>query len=503
MRGKISGQLRVYRSRAGSQKIFPSPRFSSYKCSNGTQKIRDNKLNESGGSEDFREAKQVEAPGTIGAAGKRRWLYPDRRTGPRGNRRKLTAICLILFYFVAPWINIGDRPLLRLDVQGQFASIFGFILKMNEYNLVFFFVASLGLLLFLVTSIRGRIWCGYACPQTVFVEWVIRPIEEWIEGPALKRRKRDSEPMDFQLFIRKAFKQVIFFAVGCLVANSFLGFFVDPRLIIHWIASPPTQHPTAFAFVLFLSGAMYFDLGWFREQFCSFLCPYARFQSVLLDNSSPTVAYDAKRGDPRGKKAGSGDCIDCGLCVRVCPTGIDIRDGLQLECIQCERCVDACDSIMENLKRPKGLILIASQADLAGAVTIPFYRRPRVLLYSFLIIFLTATGAFKMLSRETVAMTFLRQPGSAFARMDDGRISNIFSLRAVNHANKAESINLTIVNNLPGIQIICPGCTDLVEPLGDRVSPVIVIFSDSYRANSVAVKAANSETVYDLPLIRP
>jgi cytochrome c oxidase accessory protein FixG len=309
--------------------------------------------------------------------------------------------------------------------------------------------------------------------------------------------------MDLQLFVRKAFKQTLFFAVACLVANSFLGFFVDPRLVVHWVLSPPSAHPFAFAFVMFLAAVMYFDLAWFREQFCSFLCPYARFQSVLLDNSSPTVAYDLKRGEPRGKKAGSGDCIDCGLCVRVCPTGIDIRHGLQLECIQCERCVDACDSIMTNLKRPKGLIRIASQADFAGATIIPIYKRPRVILYVSLIFLITAAGAYKMVARDTVAMTFLRQPGSAFARMDDGRISNIFNLRAVNHANQPELITLSIVNNIQGIEVICPGCTDLVEPLGERVSPVIVLFSDAYKESSVAIKSAAGDVIYELPLIRP
>ncbi len=460
-------------------------------------------MDEANRPDDFRDAKQVEAPATIGESGRRRWIYPDRRPGPRATRRKWIAVALILFYFIVPWINLGDRPLLRLDVQGQYASLFGFILKMSEYNLVFFFVASLGLLLFLVTSLRGRIWCGYACPQTVFVEWVIRPIEELLEGPANKRRKRDGAPMDANLFLRKLIKQLLFVGVAFVVANAFLGFFVDPRLLVHWVVSPPSQHPTAFAVVMGLTAVMYFDLGWFREQFCSFLCPYARFQSVLLDNSSPTVNYNVKRGEPRGKKAGSGDCIDCELCVRVCPTGIDIRHGLQLECIQCERCVDACDSIMTNLKRPMGLISITSQSDLAAATPIPVYKRPRVILYSSLIALILAVGIFKMATRDTVAVTFLRQAGSPFARLDDGRISNLFNMRASNRTNEAQTIDLKVVGDATGIELMCPGCLKPIDPFAERVAPLIVLISEGYKGTNLKLKSSVSDVEYSLPLIRP
>ncbi len=455
-------------------------------------------------SQDYLKDKQVEAPSTIGQDGKRRWLYPDRRPGPRAKRRMWIAIGLILFYFFVPWIEIGGRPLLRIDVLNQVAYIFGIVLNMTEYTFVFFIFATLALVLFLVTTLRGRIWCGYACPQTVFVEWVIRSIEEYIEGNAMKRRAEDQKPMTVRRFGKKLIKHLSFLGVAALVANAFLGFFVDPKLIIKWVISPPAQHPTAFAFVMFLTAIMYFDLGWFREQFCTFLCPYARFQAVMLDRSSPTVNYDIKRGEPRGRGKEKGDCIDCGLCVRVCPTGIDIRNGLQLECIACERCVDACEMVMTNLKRPKGLIRITSLLELEGLTVATIWRRPRVWIYTLIILAVISIGTYYVRSRDNVSLTLLRQAaGAVYSHMPDGRLSNTFNIRASNNTDQTLTMKLTIIEPKEGVELICPRCEIPIEPRKENLSPLVVMFSAGNRLHEVKIKSDNGDTIYTLPLLHP
>lgn len=452
--------------------------------------------------EDFHHDKQVGAPTTIGAAGKRLLLYPDRRDGPRVARRRRLAIVLILVYFAVPWITIAGNPLFRIDVLKQNAHIFGLYLSISEYNFVFFILAGLGLLLFLVTTLKGRIWCGYACPQTVFVEWIIRPIEEWLEGPALKRRKADQGPWTLERVSRKAAKHLCFAVIAALVANAWLGYFVDPRTIMTWMTSPPTEHPTAFGVVVLIMVLFYFDLGWFREQFCTFLCPYARFQSVLLDNSSPTVYYDSQRGEPRGKTAGSGDCIDCGLCVRVCPTGIDIRNGLQLECIQCERCVDACNSIMTNIKRPQDLIRIDSPAAAAGSKT-PWWRRPRVIVYSLFIAVVAAVASYRILSRESLSLTVLRQPGAAYSALPDGRLSNMFNIRAINHTAAELPLRLSLKNPPAGVSFICPQCQTPVPPFGQLLSPFLVVFPPGANIGVVTIANETSGKQHEVAIISP
>jgi cytochrome c oxidase accessory protein FixG len=453
--------------------------------------------------ETYLQDKQVGAPSTIGEDGKRKWLYPDRRLGPRASKRKLAARALIFFYFLAPWLSIAGRPFVRVDVLNQSASILGLYLPMSEYNYIFFLLAPLALSLFLVTAIRGRIWCGYACPQTVFVDWVIRPLEELIEGPALQRRKNDEAPMSLKKGLKKVLKHGLFLVVSILVANAFLGFFIDPHLVLKWMVSPPSQHPTAFAFVVGITLLMYFDLAWFREQFCSFLCPYARFQSVMLDNDTPSVTYDPKRGEPRGKGKDKGDCINCGLCVRVCPTGIDIRHGLQLECIQCERCIDACDSIMTNIKRPIGLIDIKSQNTLNSGVKLPFYKRGRIVVYTVAIILVLALGALTINDRETVSLTILRQRGTAYSKLDDGRISNIFNIRATNHSDHKIAFQIKLVEPIDGVSILCPRCGLKLEPYKEEQLPLLIIFKAGSNLKKVKVKFVGGNEVHSLPIIMP
>jgi polyferredoxin len=215
------------------------------------------------------------------------------------------------------------------------------------------------------------------------------------------------------------------------------------------------------------------------------------------------VTYDKGRGEPRGKQVGSGDCIDCGLCTRVCPTGIDIRNGLQLECIQCMRCVDACDSIMANLKRPIGLIKVISQSDLRGQERVAFYRRPRVLLYMGLLTIIIVGGALRAYTRDPIAVTFLRQTGSPYGKLDDGRISNLFNMRAINHEGTEGLIKIEVADSSPGVEVLCPGCAEPIAPFGEKVSPVIIILGKEFTGQNVRLRVVGGTAVQELPIIRP
>lgn len=428
---------------------------------------------------DLRTGDPLAAPATVTQEGKRIWLYPERRSGKSAQARLSLAIVLIGFYLVAPYVTVAGEPMLRLDVLAGRASILGHSFRYTDGALVFFVLALLALALFLVTALRGRVWCGWACPQTVFIDWVVRPLEELIEGDSHARRRRDLEPWTWNRFWRKTAKTALIFLLAVVVANTFLAYFIPYRTLLHWITSSPAEHPVAFTLMSLVGVLFFFDLAWFREQFCVFLCPYARFQSILVDWFSPVVGYDTKRGEPRGKPPGKGDCIDCGLCVRVCPTGIDIRRGLQLECIACERCVDACDSIMDQIDKPHGLIRVASQAELSGDTRKRFLR-PRVVLYtSFLVILLS--GFVFVLSRRTgVSLSLVRAPGQAFTRLAvDGateKFSNIFQVFVENNSPTDVPLAFNIVAPT-GAQLVCGGCQENLPAFESRRLNLVIVFA--------------------------
>ncbi len=435
---------------------------------------------------------------TMNSSGKRRWLYPDRRSGAHASRRRNLAVILIIFYLIAPWLRWNGIPLLRLDVIEKKAFILGQIFQVNDATLIAPGMAAMALLLFFATSIKGRIWCAYGCPQTVFVEWIIRPIEELTEGSAHHRRSMDAGPQTLELRLRKGLKHILFLAVSALVANTFISFFVGPDRVAHWTIRPPTEHPMPFFVMTFVMLAFYADLAWFREQFCAFLCPYARFQSVMIDQHTPTVAYDAQRGDPKGqdKKVSLerkfGDCIDCQLCVRVCPTGIDIRDGLQLECIMCARCIDACDMVMTNLGRPKELIKIASQNELAGHKKTAIWQRPKTMAYAATLLLMTSAGAIRILGRDDLALTIIRAPGPVYTHMPDGRLGNMFVVRATNNTSSPIKLDLEIVSP-KGAEILCAQCGTDVGAANVLRATAIVMFDKSLANKEIVIREKSTD----------
>jgi cytochrome c oxidase accessory protein FixG len=272
---------------------------------------------------------------------------------------------------------------------------------------------------------------------------------------------------------------------------------------------PPSEHPGPFFVMTFIMLAFYADLAWFREQFCAFLCPYARFQSVMMDQDTPTVSYDANRGEPRGavkKKAESassqGDCIDCQLCVRVCPTGIDIRNGLQLECIRCARCIDACNMVMTNLQRPPHLIKIASHNELAGEARIPFYRRPKALAYAVALTLLIAVGGIRIFARDSVALNITRAPGPAYTQMPDGRLGNTFLIRFTNNTASDVKLDLEILSP-QGAQILCAQCQSNVKASEEQRVSAIIAFDPKNANQKLIIRNKSSDTTGESMLLGP
>jgi cytochrome c oxidase accessory protein FixG len=308
-------------------------------------------------------------------------------------------------------------------------------------------MVSLFLTIFFLTALFGRVWCGWACPQTVYMEFLYRPIERLFDGTPGRAIKNKFQGTP----VAKGLKYVVFFVCSCYLAHTFLAYFVGVEQLRHWVTQSPLSHPGPFMVMAIVTGLMMFDFVFFREQTCLVACPYGRFQSVMLDRQSLIVSYDEERGEPRGKKRdvglkvvgakSAGDCVDCKLCVTTCPTGIDIRNGLQLECISCTQCIDACDAVMTKLGRPTGLIRYTSQAALAHEK--PRVVRPRVIVYPTIIAGLVTALLIVFLGRAAADVSLVRGRGAPFVQRDDGTIANQVKIKLVNRTAQAATYTLS------------------------------------------------------------
>jgi len=345
--------------------------------------------------------------------GHRLRLYPAEVHGYFRKYRTGLQIILILFFLILPWTKINGVQTLLLDLPNRKFAIFGLTFFAHDGPLVFFILAISTIGLAFLTAVWGRAWCGWACPQTVFIDGVFRKIEFWIEGNHLKRRELDQKEGSFEYVWKKLLKWFLFFAVSSLVAHSLIAYFVGAEELLQMTSGNPKENWWPFVFVTSITGMILFDFGWFREQFCIIMCPYGRFQSVLQDRKSITVMYDETRGEPRkGSKEATnkkGDCVSCSRCVQVCPTGIDIRDGIQMECIACTACIDACDEIMKKVGKPTGLIRYDSLDHSKASLF-----RPRTVIYLFLILFSFVGLTYKITTREDLEIFILRAKESPY-----------------------------------------------------------------------------------------
>lgn len=379
---------------------------------------------------------------TLESDGSRRWLRPRLSQGPLWRRRRIVAYALIAVYTLLPFIKIGGRPAIQLDLWNSRFALFGFEFRPTDLELLAVFGLMVFLGIFFATAIMGRVWCGWACPQTVYLEFVFRPIERLFTGTTGKGGKPKKEVAGWRIVAM----YLTFLLICWHLANTFLAYFVGVDALNEWIwTQPPWKHPGAFALVASVTGLMLFDFCYWREQLCIIGCPYGRFQSVTLDRSSLIVGYDPNRGEPRGRgrdreAKGLGDCVDCHMCVEVCPTGIDIRDGLQLECVNCTQCIDACNTVMQRVGKPEGLIRYSSQAALDGAPTRIF--RPRIMIYSSVIALLGVLFIVLLTGREAFDVTLLRGLGQPYSVSEAGGVENLVRAKLVNRAEEERTYRI-------------------------------------------------------------
>ena len=358
---------------------------------------------------------------------KRQYVYAASVTGTFQKVHRWSGFLLQVILFAVPWMVVGDHPAILFDLPHRRLFAFGQIFGPTDTIFLVLIGLFVAFLLFFVTSIFGRVWCGYMCPQTVFLEEWVRRIEIAIEGERGQRFARDQGPLTFDKAWRKAAKWSAFLLLSTVVAMTLMSYFVDAYTLWGGAASS-----TAYALVAVLAGVLYLDFAWFREQFCNFLCPYARFQGALTDEHSLTITYDSKRGEPRGARgSGHGACIDCNKCVVVCPAGIDIRDGYQLECIACARCIDACESVMAKRETLPSLVQYTTLARQEGGTT--SILRPRTAVYASLLVVIGIAFGVLLKDHSTIDAAVARAPGTMFAVDPDGTVRNTFMLHVTNN----------------------------------------------------------------------
>lgn len=404
------------------------------------------------------------AESSIYADGTRKRIEPAPVHGRFDRARHVVFSVLVAIWVLLPIVPINGHPALFLDVEHRRFFVFGGTFTPQDFWLVFFLATGVGFGLVYATAVLGRVWCGWACPQTVFTEAFFRPIERLTKK-------------------RHWLRHILFFVIAAGIAHVFVAYFVSVRALWAMMWSSPAQHPEAFAWMLALTGLFYGNFAFFREQLCVVLCPYGRLQSVLLDDDSLVIAYDEKRGEPRGKKGQTtGDCVDCRRCVVVCPTGIDIRNGLQMDCIACTACIDACDEIMDKLDRPRGLIKYQHGKIL----------RPRVILYGVLMVIGAVVFFFATRTRTDFEATLLRQPGAPFVR-DESGLRNGF---VVHVANKTASPKTYAIEPQPesGTQYVLPIASVEVAAMSDARVPVFVTApSDLHGRPKVRIRVRSGE----------
>lgn len=399
-----------------------------------------------------------DTPGTIEVSGKRKWVFAKKPKGKLFNLRTWIAWSLLAIFFLLPFVKFNGQPFLLLNVLERKFILFGVIFWPQD-----FMIFGLGMLTFMVfivlfTIAYGRIFCGWVCPQTIFMESVFRRIEYWIDGDAEAQKKLAQREWDKVKIYKRVLKHGIFFLISFIIANTFLSYIIGADAVIHIASQPVSEHIGGFTAILVFTGVFFGVYSWFRDQVCIIVCPYGRLQGVLVDRNTVAVSYDYVRGEPRGKRergelnTGKGDCVDCSLCVKVCPTGIDIRNGAQLECIGCTACIDACDSVMTKLKRPTNLIRYASENEIKEGRK--FTWTPRLKAYTVVLSLLVGVLVTLLVTRTDVDATVLRAGGQLFQERDATHISNLYTVKVINKTRDDLPITFRIENGDGTIEMV-------------------------------------------------
>ncbi|MEO1484757.1 MAG: cytochrome c oxidase accessory protein CcoG [Bacteroidota bacterium] len=402
--------------------------------------------------------------GTINEEGKRAWIYPKKPKGRFFEYRKYVSYALLLFLFAAPFVKINGHQFLMFNVLERRFNIFGFPFWPQDFHLVVISMIAGVIFIALFTVAYGRIFCGWFCPQTIFMEMVFRRIEYWIDGDRGAQMRLDKAPWTGKKIRKRLLKWSIFFLISFLIANVFLAYLIGSEKLLRYIQDGPMAHLSTMIPLLIFTTVFYFVFAWFREQVCIIACPYGRLQGVLLDDKSIVVAYDHKRGEgTAGRKKfrknedrealGNGDCIDCFQCVNVCPTGIDIRNGTQLECVNCTACIDECDHIMESIQKPKGLIRYASENEIVKQEKFTF--TPRMKGYTAVLTILTGVLVGMLFLRNELEANILRLPGQLYQRKENNIISNVYTYKLVNKTtNDIDKVSFKLLSHKGSIILV-------------------------------------------------
>ncbi len=470
---------------------------------------------------------------TIRSDGSRAFLFPTDPKGRFNTARRISAIGLIALYLSLPWIQVNGHPAVFLDVIARRFHLFGITLAAQDMWLLFFVITGMGFSLFFITALLGRVWCGWACPHTVFLDHVYRRIERWIDGDSVKRRALDLAPLSAGKIAKRVTKHTLYILVSAVITHLLLAYFVSLPEVWTMVSSAPGEHWGAFVFITIATGVLYFNFAWFREQLCIVICPYGRLQSALIDDHSLVIGYDVMRGEPRGPKRSTsrslttplaaatvsittstasapstlsasapttGDCVDCNRCVQVCPTGIDIRQGLQMECIGCTACIDACDDVMTRLDRPKGLIRYDSQTRFVGGKT--RWLRPRTLLYFLLLVVGASVATWALSTVRPANFGITRMVGSPYV-VDATTVRNQFLVRIVNKRHETATFTVTLVGGKADITTSGFGSAVAVPPLGELVQPLILQQARAAYTGPFKLEVHMRDTEGTFDLVRP
>ena len=383
--------------------------------------------------------------GTVDEHGKRSWVYPKKPSGKFYKYRTWVSYFLLSFLLLAPFVKINGNQFLLFNILERKFNIFGFPFWPQDFHLLVVSMIIGVVFIILFTVVFGRIFCGWICPQTIFLEMVFRKIEYWIEGDRGKQIRLNKQPWNKEKIRKRVTKWILFFIISFIIANVFLAYLIGGDKVIEYITGNPLDNINTLISLTIFTCVFYFIFAWFREQVCIIACPYGRLQGVLLDNKTINVAYDHVRGEGEKGRAkfnkkedratsGKGDCIDCFQCVNVCPTGIDIRNGTQLECVNCTACIDECDHIMESVGYPKGLIRYASEEEITKKL--PFKFSPRMKGYSAILGILIAVLIGMLFLRNDVEANILRLPGQLYQQKENNIISNVYTYKVINKTTK-------------------------------------------------------------------
>ncbi|HEX8548590.1 MAG TPA: cytochrome c oxidase accessory protein CcoG [Cytophagaceae bacterium] len=404
---------------------------------------------------------------TVDKSGERIWLYPKNPFGKLTNYRMLLSVCFIALMVSGPFMTIDGEPVLLLNIVERKFIIFGKIFWPQDFHIFLLIMIAFVIFIGLFTVVYGRVFCGWICPQTIFMESVFRKIEFWIEGDYKTRILLDKAPVSTEKVFKKSIKHILFFTISFLIANIFLSYILGAEKVIKLLTDHPQNHLGNFVALLSFTLAFYWVYARFREQICTTICPYGRLQGVLLDKNSLIVAYDYIRGETRGKlkakenraNVGKGDCIDCNQCVNVCPMGIDIRNGTQMECTNCTACIDACNFMMKKVGLAEGLIRIDSEAGIAQGK--PFSFNFRTIGYTVILLLLLGFISAMLVFRSDIETSMLRTPGILFQELPDNKVSNLYNLKMINKTSREIKVKIKLLSGTGEIKLIGK---DLVIP---------------------------------------